>query len=172
MITNLEIKKLPKSQVEISGEIPAEDFENAHKKALVEFNGKTALPGFRPGHIPENILLEKIGSKAVIERAAEIALQKNYPEILAQNKIEAIGYPQITITKIARGNPLGFKALTAVLPEITLPDYREIARAKMADKTDIVVSEKEIDESIDYLRKAKNKQSSNDSQKPEAGYQQ
>lgn len=157
-ISNLEIKKLPKSQIEITGEIPAEEFEGAWQNALKELNDKTNLPGFRPGHIPERTLLDRIGEQTVTERAAEIALQKTYPEIIKQNKIAAIGHPQITITKIARKNPLGFKAVTAVLPQIILPDYKELAREKMAEKLEILVSEKEIEESLDYLRKTKNKE--------------
>ena len=41
-ITNLEIKKLPKSQIEISGEIPAEIFEESYLRATKEFNEKKA----------------------------------------------------------------------------------------------------------------------------------
>lgn len=158
-ILNLEIKKLPKSRLEISGEIPAEDFERAWQDALKEFNEKANFPGFRPGHVPQNILIEKVGERAITERAAELTLGRAYPEIINKNKIEAIGHPQITITKIARKNPLGFKAATAVLPEISLPDYHSIAKEKMTEQEEIVVSEQEMDESIEYLRKTKSKQS-------------
>lgn len=156
-VNNLEIKKLPKSRVEISGEIPAEDFERAYDTALKEFNEKSNLPGFRPGHVPQNILIERIGERAITERAAELALQKAYPEVLEQNDINAIGHPQITITKIARKNPLGFKAITTVLPEVSLPDYGIIAKEKKAEKIDVTVSDQEIEESLEYLRKAKSK---------------
>src|SRR3989344_5096564 len=124
----LSIKKLPKSMVEIEGEISADDFERHYKDALKELNEKSSIPGFRAGHIPENILIEKIGGESVLEHAAEHALQNEYPKILEENKIDAIGHPQITITKIARKNPLGFKITVAVLPPITLPDYKNIAK--------------------------------------------
>ena len=150
---SLSIKKLPKSIVEIESEISADDFERHYKDTLKELNEKSAIPGFRPGHIPENILIEKMGEGSVLEHAAEHALEEEYPKILREHKIDAIGHPQITITKIARKNPLGFKITVAVLPPITLPDYKNIAKNIMSKDEEIKVEEKEIDEALEYLRK-------------------
>ena len=157
----LSIKKLPKSVAEIEGEIPAEDFERYYKDALKELNEKSAIPGFRAGHVPENILIEKIGDDAVLEHAAEHALQNEYPKILEENKIDAVGHPQIMITKIARKNPLGFKISVAVLPEIKLPDYKNLAKNIMTRIDEIKVEEKEIEEAIGFLRKSKTKNTEN-----------
>jgi len=152
----LEIKILPKSQVEITGEITAEDFSKYWPKAIKKLAGEISLPGFRPGKIPENILVEKIGEKAVLEESAEMALAEEYFKIIQEKKIEAIGRPSATITKISKNGILGFKFQTAVLPEMKFPeDYMEIAK-KIADKKEeITVDEKEIEASLEYLRKAK-----------------
>jgi trigger factor len=150
----IQIKNLPKSEIEITGEIPAEDFERAYQKSFKELNEKTNIPGFRPGYIPENILVEKMSAAALLELAAETALFEAYPKIIEDHKIEAIGRPKITITKIARKNPLGFKAVTAVLPKINLPDYKKIAGEIMARKENVAVEEKEIDDALEYLRQS------------------
>lgn len=150
----LSIKKLPKSTVEIEGEISAEDFERHYKDALKELNEKSAIPGFRPGHIPENVLIEKMGGESVLEHAAEHALQEEYPKILREHKIDAIGHPQITITKIARKNPLGFKITAAVLPSITLPDYKNIAKNIVSKTEEIKTEEKEIDDALEFIKKS------------------
>lgn len=148
------IKNLPKSEVEITGEIAADDFERAFKKALQELNTKANIPGFRAGKIPENILLDKIGMGRALERAAEISLQENYPKILQEKNIDAIDRPRITITKLARNNPLGFKAITAILPSVNLPsDYKALAQDIMKQKENITIEEKEIDGALEYLRK-------------------
>src|SRR3989344_3266225 len=119
---NIQIKTLPGSEMEIAGEIAAADFDRAITRSLRDWNEKANLPGFRPGKIPENLLIETIGMDAVLEHAAEIALSDTYPKILADNTIDAIGHPKVSITKIARGNALGFKAITAVVPIPALPD--------------------------------------------------
>ena len=133
----LEIKLLPDSEVEIIGEISAEIFMSGWSNAIKEFSEKVEMDGFRKGKIPEDILIKNIGRGAVLEKMAVIALEKEYPKIINEHKIRAIGRPEITLTKLAENNPLGFKVTTSVLPEITLPDYKGIAKKIMAKKEEV-----------------------------------
>ena len=124
----IKIIKLPKSEIEIEGELEADIFENYFTKALKRLGENLKIDGFRKGKIPENILLSKIPEITILEEMAQIALNEHYPKILEEEKIDAIGRPEISITKLARKNPLGFKIKTAVLPKIKLPDYKGIAK--------------------------------------------
>ena len=112
----INIKKLPKSEVEIEGELEAEVFELYFDKALNKIGAEMEIDGFRKGKAPQNILLSKIPEIRILEEMAEMALSENYPKIMAgemQNeKIDAVGRPEINITKLARNNPLGFKIKT------------------------------------------------------------
>ena len=133
----IEIRLLPNSEVEIIGEISAEIFMSGWSNAIKEFSEKVEMDGFRKGKIPEDILIKNIGRGAVLEKMAVIALEKEYPKIISEHKIRAIGRPEITLTKLAENNPLGFKVTTSVLPEITLPDYKGIAKKIMAKKEEV-----------------------------------
>ena len=133
----IEIKLLPNSEVEIIGEISAEIFMSGRKTAVKEFSDNAEIDGFRKGKIPEDILIKNIGIVAVLEKMAVIALEKEYPKIISEHKVRAIGRPEITLTKLAENNPLGFKVTTSVLPEITLPDYKGIAKKIMAKKEEV-----------------------------------
>ena len=133
----IEIKLLPNSEVEIIGEISAEIFMSGRKTAVKEFSDNAEMDGFRKGKIPEDILIKNIGIGAVLEKMAVIALEKEYPKIISEHKVRAIGRPEITLTKLAENNPLGFKVTTSVLPEITLPDYKGIAKKIMAKKEEV-----------------------------------
>src|SRR3989338_4589232 len=124
----VKVNKLPKSEVEIEGELPVEIFESYFAPALKKLGGDLEVPGFRKGKAPENILLANLGEMKILEEMAALAFGEHYPKILEENKIEAIGRPEISITKLARKNPLGFKIKTAVLPEVKLPDYKKIAK--------------------------------------------
>jgi trigger factor len=166
----IEIKNLDKCAIEITGEIKADVFEGYKEQAVRELSKEVKIDGFRPGHIPEDVLLEKIGEDALLNMMAELALQKAYPIILKENGIDAIGRPAISITKIARNNPLCFKIKTATLPEIVLADYKKISSegaAKKIDEKEFAVEDKEVDQAIDYLRKARAK-SAGDSPQPSA----
>ena len=133
----IEIKLLPNSEVEIIGEISAEIFMSGRSNAIKEFSDNAEMDGFRKGKIPEDILIKNIGIGAVLEKMAVIALEKEYPKIISEHKVRAIGRPEITLTKLAENNPLGFKVTTSVLPEITLPDYKGIAKKIMAKKEEV-----------------------------------
>jgi len=148
----IEIKLLPGSEVEIIGEISAEEFEAGRGQVIKELSEKIKIDGFRPGKIPENILIENIGEQEILEKMAIVALQKEYPKIIVEKKIKAIGRPLITITKIAANNPLGFKIKTFVMPEIELPDYRKIKiLEKIAEATKMEIPQILIDAEKDKI---------------------
>jgi len=127
---NVEIKKLPGSRIEIKASISAMDFDAAKGEAVKRLGADVELPGFRKGHVPEKVLLSKIGEAALLEEMAEVAISHAYPAIIVEEKLDVIGRPQVGITKIAHGNPLECTITTAVFPEYKLPDYKRQARTK------------------------------------------
>lgn len=82
----LEIKLLPGSEVEITGEISADDFEVCRNQALKDLSEKIKIDGFRPGKAPEKVLIDNVGEQEILEKMAIIALQKEYPKIIVEKK--------------------------------------------------------------------------------------
>jgi len=154
-IKDFEITRETGSQVKIAGEIPYTELERERAAAIKKLGQNIEMAGFRKGHIPENILVEKIGDMTLMNEMAERALAKVYPIILKEKGIDAIGYPQIQITKIAKNNPLGFTATVAVLPEIKLPDYKTIATELNKEKENTAVTEEELEQQIKDIQRQK-----------------
>jgi len=155
----ITVKKLPKSEVEIEGELESEVFESYFKQALKKLGERVKLDGFREGKVPESVLLANIPEMQILEEMAQLALNEHYPKILEDEKIDAISRPEISIVKLARNNPLGFKIKTAILPEIKLPDYKDIAKkiiSKITDKEkNIEVTEEDLENTIMDIRKSR-----------------
>ncbi len=150
----VSVKKLPKSQLEIESEIPADEFSAHIKDAVDEAVREAEIKGFRKGAAPEKLVREKIGDDALLHEAASAAISHAYGHIVEAEKIDAIGRPQVTITKIAEGNPLGFKFVTAVVPEIKDFDYKEIAKKEnKKEKSKSEVTEKEFAETLENVLK-------------------
>ncbi len=142
--------------VEIESSISVEELNKYKERALKKLGAEIAIDGFRKGHIPENILLAKIGEMPFLNETAEMALSDIYPVLILKNKIDAIGRPQITITKMAPGNPVEFKIKTAVLPECLLPDYKKIAQKINGEKQEkIEVLDKEVADAIAQIQRTK-----------------
>jgi trigger factor len=147
------VTKEEKSMVKIAGEIPYEELVAERAGAIKAFGKNLEIDGFRKGHVPEAMVVKHVGEMAILTEMAERAISHFYHHILEAHEIDAIGHPKIEITKIAPNNPLGFTATVAVLPEITLPDYKKIADTHNKEKASDKVSDEELETKIkDILR--------------------
>src|ERR1035437_3953975 len=99
----LKIKDIGKSEVEITGVIPVAEFSKYEDKAISIIGDRLELPGFRKGKAPASVVRENATEMMILEEMAEQALYEAYPRIIEEHKIDAIGRPQIAITKIAKG---------------------------------------------------------------------
>lgn len=151
----LKIKKLEGSEIEIEGEIPFKDLEKHRKPALKTLGSNIKIDGFREGHVPEKIIIERVGEGALLNEMAGRALSESYPKIIIENKISPITQPHITITKIAMGNPLGFKIKVPVMPEVDLPDYKKIARENKPSQEKFIVTEEEEKNVVNQILQSK-----------------
>lgn len=152
------IKKLPHSRIEMSVTLPAEEFDATRSLAIKRIGADVELPGFRKGHVPEKILTAKIGEAALLEEMAEIAIGKVYPKIIIDEKLDVLGRPEVSITKIAHGNPLEFTLTSAVFPEYTLPDYKKIATMECATTSEVVVHDEDIEKTMTQIRRMRAQQ--------------
>lgn len=152
-VKGFKITKEEGSQVKIEGEIPFEELLKERQKAIKHIGKDMEIPGFRKGNIPEKQVIAQVGEMAILSEMAERALALAYPLALKEHNIDAIGYPQISLTKLAEGNPLGFTAVVAVLPTITLPDVKKIAASINKDKASDEVTDEDVEQQIkDILR--------------------
>lgn len=147
--TNLKITKLPKSEIEIEGEITTEAFEAYFEKAVKHLGEHTKIDGFREGKVPTEILLKNIPEIKILEEMAELALAEHYPKIVLNEKLDVISRPMIAVTKLARKSPLGFKIRTSTLPEVTLADYKKIAKKIISEITEAEKSTEVADEEVE-----------------------
>lgn len=150
-----KVEKLPKSKAVIHVEVSAETL-SSHRALALESIGKNAvIDGFRKGHVPEKILVEKAGEMAILTEAAEITISHLYPAIIKDEKLDPIGSPLVTISKLAPGNALHFTLTISLVPEVILPDYRKIAKRENEKKESVEVTEKDIAEAIERILRQK-----------------
>ena len=154
-LSRITVEKLPGSEVKITGEVPYVYLEKYHKHAIEHVQHGIELPGFRKGHIPENILIQKVGEMAIITDMAEHALEDSYRKIVGHHKIDVIGHPKVSITKLAKDNPLGFSITVAVMPEFTLPDYKKIAGDINKNRESKEVTEEDITKQAEDILRQK-----------------
>lgn len=154
-VKSLTVTNGEKSTVIIEGELPFALLA-VHKNAALKTLGKDVeIDGFRKGHVPEKMLIEHVGPMALLTEMAERALADAYPVILETHSIDAVGRPDVAITKLADNNPLGFKATIATMPDVALPDYKKIAATQNKIKGDASVSDADVAEGIEKIQRQK-----------------
>ncbi len=149
------VNKLDNSELEIEGEIKSEHLKSYRDKALEEMKKEAELPGFRKGHAPESMIVGKVGELSILEEGAYKAIQETLPHLLSEHEYDYVGTPEVTITKIAQGEPLGFKIKIAVMPEVKLADYKKIAKNENSkEMTKVDIGDKEVEEAISQILKS------------------
>lgn len=144
-------KRLSSNQVEIEVEIPAPRTGVYFDLAASELSKDMKVDGFRPGKVPAEIVEREKGSQELYNQAANLAIQKTLPKAILDNEIEIVGQPEIQVTQIARGNPMKYKAIFWMIPEVLLGKYKEI-RVK---RKKLKVEDREVDKSLEYLQKSR-----------------
>ncbi len=155
----IEQKKIEGSLIEIHCQISEQKIREYEIKVLEYLGEAISLAGFRKGKAPEKLIREKIGNQKILEDSAELAIKELYPKIILENSINIIDHPKITITKIAKDNPLEIKIKVAVLSDFTLPDYKAVSKKIMSVNEAVEVTKEDVDKVINELKKAKAKQS-------------
>ena len=151
-----EIKKLPRSQIEILFEISAEEFQKFIEKAIFELSKDLEIEGFRKGQAPKEVVVQRIGEDRILTLAVQLTVEENYFREILANKFETISQPKIEIlSEVSFKKGLTFKAVFTVVPEITLPDYKKIASG--TKRKEILIEEKEIDDTLTFLQKSRAK---------------
>jgi len=147
--------KLPKSQLEIEFELTVEEFKHHLDHALEHLKKHVKVDGFRPGQVPAKMVEERVGKENLLMEAGDMAVKDVYIKYITENKLEPVGQPEVSILKIAQGSPFVFKAKITLLPEIELPDYKDIA-SKIKGK-EVSITEEEVQDALNYLQKTRAK---------------
>lgn len=148
------VTKLPNSEVDIAVVLAAETLDSMRNKALATYKKTVHIDGFREGKAPDAMIEKHVGEGALLEKAATLAIDAVYGDILKEHQIDAIGNPEVRITKLAFGNDLEFTAHTAVFPQVTLPDYKKIATKTFGEKLPpLAATDDEVAKALVHMRR-------------------
>jgi len=150
-------KALPDSEVELVGEVPTEVVGEYRVHALEYIAASVELPGFRKGKVPQDLAVKHVGEVAVLEEAVEHFVRDFYPELVETLKLDVVGRPNIVITKLAPGNPVGLAIRAALYPEVTLPKNWLKTGEKIPLEMTLPATDEEVGQTLEQLRQSRKK---------------
>ncbi|MEE1086949.1 MAG: trigger factor [Schaedlerella sp.] len=145
---SLQVEKLEHNMAKLTIEVSAEELEKALQAAYLKQRGKIALPGFRKGKVPRQMIEKMYGPEIFYDDAANQLIGANYGKAYDECELDIVSQPTIDIVQIEKGKPFIFTAEVAVKPEVTLGEYKGLK----VDKYSTRVTQKEVEEEINKER--------------------
>ncbi len=123
-------EKLPASQIGLDIEITPEMSQKAYEQVIQRYTRSANIPGFRPGKVPRQVLVQRLGVERIKAAALDDLMQQYLPQAIEQEKIQAIGQFELRsdadqlIEQFEPGKPLTIQAVVDVEPEVKLGEYK------------------------------------------------
>lgn len=149
------LKELPESEIELTGEVPFAAVKDYQTHALAHIAEHMELPGFRPGHVPHDLVIKKVGELSVLEEAVELFVKDFYPELIIEKQVDAVGRPDIRVTKLAVDNPVGLTVRATVYPQVALPKEWKTLSEKIALEPALPATDEDVAQTLEALQKNK-----------------
>lgn len=132
-------------------QLTPEDYKPQVDDAIRKYKKKASMPGFRPGHVPENLVRKMYGKSLLVDELNRIVAD-SVDKFIAENKLNVLGNPMPKPDNDFEMNwdkPENFEFAfdLALAPEVNL----SLPTAHTFTAYDVQVQEKSIDEEIDKL---------------------
>lgn len=139
----IDITELSPSQIQVTITVPENILTSARSKAVQRISSEVTIDGFRKGHVPEKVLVAKVGEEYIKGQAQLEAINDAYRAAIEEKDLQVVEQP--TDLDITSEDPLTFSLKVAVLPKLAITaDYKKIK----VPAQDISVTEAEVDEVI------------------------
>ena len=141
---SLQVEKLENNMAKLTIEVPADDLEKALQSAYMKQKNKIAMPGFRKGKVPRQMIEKMYGPEIFYDDAANALIPKAYSEAYEECELEIVSRPEINVVQIEKGKSFIFTADVATKSEVKLGEYKGLE----VDKVSTRVTQKEVDAKI------------------------
>jgi trigger factor len=147
---NVTVENLAPCKKLMRVEIEAQEVDKTFESIARDYQKRAALPGFRPGKAPRDIVLRKY-EKDIVDEVKRKLISESYHKAVDEQPFDVLGYPDIEEIQFGRGLSLQFAATVETEPEFELPDYRNLP-AKVEIRS---VTDDDVERALDVLRQQK-----------------
>ncbi len=144
---NITVETLAPCKKLVRIELDATAVDAAFDAITKDYQKQAALPGFRPGKAPRDMVAKKYEAE-IKDEAKRKLIGDAYRKAMDEKKISVVGYPDIEEIQFGRGQVLQFAATVETAPEFELPEYKGLP-AHIETKA---VTDADVTRALDMLR--------------------
>lgn len=141
------VEELGPSKRALHVELPPERVSAQVEVTLRELSRKLQIPGFRRGRVPRQIIQRRFQSDLKDEVLREL-IPDSYRQALSEADVQPVGQPTVDEVHFHEGEPLRYRAVVEVKPQVVVRDYQGI----FLERERLEVTEAEIDRAVEFLR--------------------
>lgn len=145
------LEKIENSEAYIGIEVDTERMEEGMQAAYRKVVKQVAIPGFRKGRVPRELLEAQFGREILFQDALEYVVPRAYEEAVKDLDIEAIAPPEFDFDDditIEEDKPFKFTARVPLKPEVKLGKMEGLEVTVPSAE----VSEEDIDRKLEEIR--------------------
>ena len=135
---------------EIEIEVPSDEVSRETDALIEKYRKLARIPGFRRGHVPASIIRQRF-SQDIQNDVIDALVPKYFRKETERLGLYPISQPRVTDLHAHEGEGLRFKASFEVMPEIKVEGYKELR----AEHPEIVVTDEEVEQSLNALQEQK-----------------
>ena len=147
----INIKNINEYTREIKLDIPWKTLEPDFEVCIKKFSKKVKLPGFRPGKIPRDRLLQQFQPN-IEAQFMDDNIYKYYLTALQDKKIVPVNQAAISDVNFRMGEEFSFTAKFEVEPDLSLPRFKK--NMFQVQRNKFIPDEQDINDAIDQLRRS------------------
>lgn len=143
-----KLTKLENCRVQVDVVVDEKSWKDAQEASYKKLAKDVQVDGFRKGNAPEALARKHIDTGKMLDNAINSLLPKIYKEIIDEDKVEPYAQPKVDVTKLSDTN-LEVRFIIVTAPKVELGTYKGLE----IGKKEVKVTAKEVNETIDDLRK-------------------
>ena len=146
---NIKLKELNSYTREVLIDLNWDEIEQDFIKASKEFSKRVKLPGFRPGKVPQKVLMKQF-QPSIEADFIENSVNTYYLKALKEKEIVPVNMGSVSDVHFHHGEHFKFKVSFEVEPEIKLPRMKK--NLLKAEKTLYITDDEDVDLAIEEVR--------------------
>lgn len=123
MAITTEVVPLEENRVRLDVAVPKDEVDKKMDRTVKRLGREIRVPGFRPGKVPANVVIQRFGREAVLDQMLRDSLVEWYAQAVQESGIRPIDDPDVDLGDEPGDNGLSFTATVPVRPKATLGTY-------------------------------------------------
>ncbi|MFO1010638.1 MAG: trigger factor [Planctomycetota bacterium] len=121
----VSVEKTGPCQAKVKFTVPGDEFSGTLKRALQNAGKNAKMKGFRPGHVPVQIIEKHYGVQLRHE-TIQYFVQQAYEQAVKDNQLKVVGFQRVNLDEIRvlEGADFSHAFEVSLRPEIALKEYK------------------------------------------------